>query len=120
MFDYFSLRQLDILRLAEFVMGEKRLGDVIDDYCVKCRRLTNHSIVSLFENEAAKVRCRTCYHDHDYRHEQAPPTKKELKKAEDAKAAAALQNGGLEGDMVLTFQDEPGPSEAPKTEAGSA
>ncbi|HEX5227889.1 MAG TPA: hypothetical protein VFW44_09275, partial [Bryobacteraceae bacterium] len=28
------------------------------------------------------VRCRTCYHDHDYRHEQAPPSKKDLKKAE--------------------------------------
>lgn len=70
-------------------MGEKRLGDVIDDHCIKCRRVTNHSIVSLVDGEAAKVRCRTCYHDHDYRHEQAPPTKKELKKMEaDALAAA--------------------------------
>ena len=34
------------------------------------------------DGEAAKVRCRTCYHDHDYRHEQAPPSKKDLKKAE--------------------------------------
>ena len=55
-----------------------RLGDVIDDYCVKCRRVTNHSIVSLVAAVAAKVRCRTCYSDHDYRKEQAPPTKKEL------------------------------------------
>ncbi len=70
-------------------MGEKRLGDVIDDHCIKCRRITNHSIVSLVNGEAAKVRCRTCYHDHDYRHEQAPPSKKELKKAE-AEAQAAL------------------------------
>jgi hypothetical protein len=57
-----------------------RLGDVIDDFCVKCRRLTNHAIVSLLEGQAAKVRCRTCYSDHDYRHEQAPPSKKELLK----------------------------------------
>lgn len=62
-------------------MGEFRLGDVIDDFCVKCRRLTNHSIVSLLEGQAAKVRCRTCYSDHDYRHEQAPPSKKDLRKA---------------------------------------
>jgi hypothetical protein len=78
------------------MFGEKRLGDVIDDFCIKCRRLTNHSIVSLVGNDAAKVRCRTCYHDHDYRHEQAPPTKKELKKLEEeAKAARAIaeQNG---------------------------
>lgn len=75
-------------------MSEQRLGDVIDDFCVKCRRLTNHSIVSLVEGQAAKVRCRTCYHDHDYRHEQAPPSKKELKKAEEAaQAALAGANG---------------------------
>lgn len=76
-------------------MGEMRLGDVIDDHCIKCRRVTNHSIVSLLNGEAAKVRCRTCYHDHDYRHEQAPPTKKELKKMEaDALAAAEAAAGG--------------------------
>jgi hypothetical protein len=72
-------------------MSEQRLGDVIDDHCVKCRRITNHSIVSLVEGQAAKVRCRTCYHDHDYRHEQAPPSKKELKKAEAEAAALAAQ-----------------------------
>ena len=60
---------------------ETRLGDVIDDFCVKCRRLTNHAVVSLLNGSAAKVRCRTCYSDHDYRNEQAPPSKKDLKKA---------------------------------------
>ena len=59
-------------------MWELRLGDEIDDYCVKCRRLTNHSIVSMVDAKAAKVRCRTCYSDHDFRNEQAPPSKKEL------------------------------------------
>jgi hypothetical protein len=63
-------------------MGEFRLGDVIDDFCVKCKRLTNHSVVSIVNEEPAKVRCRTCYSDHDYRHEQAPPSKKDLKKME--------------------------------------
>ncbi len=76
-------------------MDEMRLGDVIDDHCIKCRRVTNHSIVSLVEGQAAKVRCRTCYHDHDYRHEQAPPSKKELKRAEaEAQAAAAAAADG--------------------------
>ncbi len=63
-------------------MSDFRLGDIIDDHCVKCRRVTNHAIVSLVNHEPAKVRCRTCYHDHDYRHEQAPPSKKDLKKQE--------------------------------------
>jgi len=66
-----------------------RLGDIIDDWCVKCRRLTNHAIVSLVGAEAAKVRCRSCYSDHDYLREIQPPSKRELKKmAEAAKAAA--------------------------------
>lgn len=60
---------------------DARLGDVIDDFCVKCRRLTNHSVVSMVSGAAAKVRCRTCYSDHDYRNEQAPPSKKDLEKA---------------------------------------
>jgi hypothetical protein len=63
-------------------MRDHRLGDVIDDHCIKCRRITNHAIVSLLGSAPAKVRCRTCYHDHDYRHEIAPPSKKELKKQE--------------------------------------
>ena len=61
-------------------MPALRLGDEIDDYCVKCRRVTNHSIVSLLGVEPAKVRCRTCYSDHDYRRGEVPPSKKDLKK----------------------------------------
>jgi hypothetical protein len=57
-----------------------RLGDVIDDYCVKCKRIMNHSVVSVLNDEPAKVRCRTCHSDHDYRHEQAPPPKVDLRK----------------------------------------
>ena len=62
-------------------MREVRLGDVIDDFCVKCKRVMNHSVVSMVGPEPAKVRCRTCYNDHDYRHEQAPPPKVDLRKA---------------------------------------
>ena len=58
-----------------------RLGDIIDDYCVKCKRIMNHSVVSCVNDEPAKVRCRTCHGDHDYRHEIAPPTKADLRKA---------------------------------------
>jgi hypothetical protein len=52
-----------------------RLGDDIDDYCVKCKRVMNHAVVSLLNDEPAKVRCKTCYSDHDYRREQPPPPK---------------------------------------------
>lgn len=69
-----------------------RLGDDIDDYCIKCKRITNHAIVALINEEPAKVRCRSCYHDHEFLREIAPPTKKELKKAAELKAAAEAEN----------------------------
>ena len=62
-------------------MREHRLGDIIDDFCVKCKQIMNHAIVSMLNTEPAKVRCRTCHSDHDYRHEQAPPPKVDLRKA---------------------------------------
>jgi hypothetical protein len=61
-------------------MREPRLGDDIDDFCVRCKRITNHAVVSVLNGEPAKVRCRTCHSDHDYRHEQAPPPKVDLRK----------------------------------------
>jgi hypothetical protein len=61
-------------------MREPRLGDVIDDFCVRCKRVMNHNVVSVINNEPAKFRCRTCHSDHDYRHEQAPPPKVDPRK----------------------------------------
>jgi len=62
-------------------MRSARLGDDIDDFCVKCKRVMNHAVVSILNNEPAKVRCRTCHSDHDFRHEQAPPPKVDPRKA---------------------------------------
>jgi hypothetical protein len=100
-------------------MSELRLGDVIDDYCIKCRRLTNHSIVSMMNGAVAKVRCRSCYHDHDYLHETAPPSKKELqKKAElfnavlsSVEPAAVAEAEALPEIPAAAEVDEPPPDE---------
>ncbi len=98
-------------------MDELRLGDIIDDYCVKCRRLTNHAIVSIVDGEAAKVRCRSCYHDHTYLREIVPPSKKDLKKME-------LFNAVLAGSGVPPETegeaDPPGDSQAPAAEPAEA
>jgi hypothetical protein len=58
-----------------------RLGDDIDDFCVRCKRVMNHAVVSVMDGVAAKVRCRTCHNDHDFRHEQPPPPKVDSRKA---------------------------------------
>lgn len=85
-----------------------RLGDDIDDFCIKCKRLTNHSIVSIVEEKPAKVRCRTCYHDHDYRHEEPLPSKKELKKAQLALEALGLKGTGEDVDIELEDDEDEG------------
>jgi hypothetical protein len=60
---------------------ETRLGDIIDDFCIKCKRIMNHAVVSILDGKPAKVRCRTCYNDHDYRFELPPPPKVDPRKA---------------------------------------
>jgi hypothetical protein len=44
-----------------------RLGDDIDDYCSRCQRATDHSVVVMAGDEVQKVRCRTCSFEHKYR-----------------------------------------------------
>jgi predicted nucleic acid-binding Zn-ribbon protein len=63
------------------MMRDIRLGDDIDDFCVRCKRVMNHNVVSVLNGKAAKVRCRTCHSDHDFRNEQAPPPKVDARKA---------------------------------------
>jgi hypothetical protein len=101
-------------------MSEFRLGDVIDDHCIKCRRITNHSIVSIVTAKPAKVRCRTCYHDHDYRNEEAPPSKKDLKKAELFKEVLAAAVPGTAPDEVSEAVSEIEPAATEKPQKGKA
>jgi hypothetical protein len=44
-----------------------RLGDTIDNYCSRCKREMDHSIVSMSGEDVLKVRCRTCQYEHNFR-----------------------------------------------------
>jgi hypothetical protein len=94
-----------------------RLGDIIDDYCVKCKRIMNHSVVSCVNDEPAKVRCRTCHGDHDYRHEQAPPSKADLRKAALYKEVLDRMGRGEEGATGEAAPDGAAPDGASVPEA---
>jgi len=106
-------------------MREPRLGDIIDDYCVKCKRIMNHAVVSLLNGEPAKVRCRTCHNDHDYRHEQAPPPKVDARKQALftevlAKVAPGSPVGAVEPEPFLEDSaEEILPDEEPVEEAST-
>ena len=123
-------------------MREPRLGDDIDDFCVRCKRIMNHAIVSVVNGEPAKVLCRTCHNDHDFRHEQAPPPKVDLRKqalfnealkridpsaapVEAAVAEADMDLGDLAADEAVPvldgeFAGEPVPVEEPEPEPPKA
>ena len=53
-----------------------RLGDVIDDYCSRCRLIMNHGVVGMVGDEVKKVRCNTCLSEHQFRHGKLPARKK--------------------------------------------
>lgn len=59
-----------------------RLGDIVDDYCSRCKGVLNHSIVSLVDGVPARTECRTCFSGHKYRHARSgrkrPSTKQDL------------------------------------------
>ncbi len=46
---------------------EYRLGDLIDDYCLRCRLLLNHAVASMMDGQVVKVICQTCFTEHAYR-----------------------------------------------------
>ena len=58
-----------------------RLGDVIDDYCPRCKLLLNHAVASMVEGVVVKVICQTCHSEHPYKNAMVPPKKKAGPKA---------------------------------------
>jgi hypothetical protein len=67
-----------------------RLGDILDDYCPRERRVTNHAIVAMIEDDVRQTRCTTCDADHVYKGGKAPKRRKK-------ETPAALYNEVLAG-----------------------
>jgi hypothetical protein len=53
-----------------------RLGDILDDYCPRERRITNHAVVAMIEDEVKQTRCTTCDADHEYREAKVPASRR--------------------------------------------
>ena len=52
-----------------------RLGDVIEDYCSRCKLLLDHAIQALDSGGIRTVVCKTCMHTHPFRHGKSPKKK---------------------------------------------
>ena len=55
---------------------QPRLGDILDDYCPRERRLTNHVVVAMIGDAVKQTRCSTCDADHEYKHATIPRQRK--------------------------------------------
>ena len=66
-----------------------RLGDVLDDYCPRERRVTNHAVVAMIEDEVKQTRCTTCDAEHEYKHAKVPAPRR--KKPVAATAATPVE-----------------------------
>ena len=53
-----------------------RLGDILDDYCPRERRVTNHAVVAMVGADVKQTRCTTCDAEHDYKHAKVPRQRK--------------------------------------------
>lgn len=54
-----------------------RLGDTVDDYCPRERRVTNHAIAAMVDDQITHTRCTACEADHEYKQARVPRRKRE-------------------------------------------
>ena len=49
-----------------------RPGDSLDDYCPRERRITNHAVVAMVEDQIHTTRCAVCESEHDFKNAKVP------------------------------------------------
>lgn len=77
-----------------------RLGDYIDDHCSRCKRTTDHSVVSMMGDQVLVTRCRTCDSEHKYRGNKSRSKEMTAKEAFDKVLASVTS--------AMPAQPEPG------------
>src|SRR6059058_3858853 len=79
-----------------------RLGDILDDYCPRERRVTNHAVVAMVGPDVKQTRCTTCDTEHEYKHAKVPRQRRKQD------TSAALYSQVLAGGPKRVAH-EPGP-----------
>src|SRR4029434_4641575 len=78
-----------------------RLGDILDDYCPRERRVTNHAVVAMVGPDVKQTRCTTCDTEHEYKQARVP---RQRRKAE---APAVLAQGVAGGPKRVVHDPVP-------------
>ncbi|MDO8793662.1 MAG: hypothetical protein Q7J25_03485 [Vicinamibacterales bacterium] len=86
-----------------------RLGDTVDDYCPRERRLTNHLVAAMVDDQVTHTRCTTCDADHDYKQARVPTLRRKRLDGDPAADSALVpgrvvppQAEDVSGDEVST------------------
>ena len=92
-------------------MAKKTLpaaGEEIDSKCLKCKDVTNHTIIAMDEEKIAKVQCNVCEARHIYRPADPVKTKKKTAKKAPAKpkVTLAVKRAGEAFDKLLRGRTE--------------
>jgi hypothetical protein len=93
---------------------ELRLGDILDDYCPRERRVTNHAIVAMIGQDIKQTRCTTCDAEHEYKHAKVP---RQRRKPE---TQSALYSQVASGAPKRVTHEVPADAEPPAPEARAA
>src|SRR4249920_2110128 len=93
-----------------------RLGDILDDYCPRERRITNHAVVAMIDDQVKQTRCTTCDADHEYKQARIPAPRRK----KDGGLAAVPAGDAVEDQHVADEMQPPEPEELPLEMAASA
>jgi hypothetical protein len=58
-----------------------RPGDVLDDYCPRERRITDHAVVAMIDDHIKQTRCVVCDAEHEYKEGKVPPQRRKRPQA---------------------------------------
>ena len=81
-----------------------RLGDILDDYCPRERRITNHAVVAMLDEQVKQTRCTTCDAEHEYKEARVPAPRRRrdggvLGQPVDVSPRAAAADTPLDADL---------------------
>jgi hypothetical protein len=85
---------------------QPRVGDIVDDYCSRERRISDHAIVAMVNDEVRLVRCTTCGAEHGYKQAKIPLTRKR-KVASASAPPASLPSPAPQGEGSLVVDAGP-------------
>jgi hypothetical protein len=119
---------------------QPRLGDILDDYCPRERRVTNHAVVAMVGDAVKQTRCTTCDAEHEFKqakvprlrrkdepagagaaplprrvvHDPLPTPDADVDRAADAVPPVGVSSGVLNDDPPLDADDTGGDEERPE------